>query len=211
MTVPPDITVAMWDKFIFIASSGGVGAVTRAPYGTFREVPQARALLEAALREGWAVGRARGVDLPDDAVARALALVLAAHGSRRHPAANALVRRLAQSVRERRLFDEVAVAFHQGEPGFDAVFAPGDARQITLLAPQLDYRANRSLDSRSTGHRNPIQLNTQPQQRCKTSSRTSPVRQALTLAASTRELAATWTRLESFCQPSQLRPHRSEH
>ena len=49
------------------------------------------------------------------------ALVLAAHGSRRDPAANALVRRLAQAVRERRLFDEVAVAFHQGEPGFDAV------------------------------------------------------------------------------------------
>ena len=47
------------------------------------------------------------------------ALVLAAHGSRRDPAANALVRRLAEAVRGRRLFDEVAVAFHQGEPGFD--------------------------------------------------------------------------------------------
>ena len=41
------------------------------------------------------------------------ALVLAAHGSRREPAANALVRRLAQAVRERRLFAEVGVAFHR--------------------------------------------------------------------------------------------------
>ena len=49
------------------------------------------------------------------------ALVIAAHGSRRDPAANALVRRLAETVRARRLFDEVAVAFHQGEPRFDAV------------------------------------------------------------------------------------------
>jgi Kef-type K+ transport system membrane component KefB len=49
VTVPSDITVAMWEKFIFIASSGGVGAITRAPYGTFREVPPARSLLVAAL------------------------------------------------------------------------------------------------------------------------------------------------------------------
>jgi uroporphyrin-III C-methyltransferase len=49
------------------------------------------------------------------------ALVIAAHGSRRDPAANAMVRRLAESLRGRRLFDEVAVAFHQGEPGFSAV------------------------------------------------------------------------------------------
>ena len=34
------------------------------------------------------------------------ALVLAAHGSRREPAANALVRRLAESLRGRRLFDD---------------------------------------------------------------------------------------------------------
>jgi uroporphyrin-III C-methyltransferase len=61
------------------------------------------------------------------------ALVLAAHGSRRDPAANALVRRLAQSVRERRLFDEVAVAFHQGEPGFDAVLDELASEAVTVV------------------------------------------------------------------------------
>ena len=49
------------------------------------------------------------------------ALVLAAHGSGQSGAANAHLRRLAQAVRARRVFDEVAVAFHLGEPGFASV------------------------------------------------------------------------------------------
>jgi uroporphyrin-III C-methyltransferase len=61
------------------------------------------------------------------------ALVLAAHGSRRDPAANALVRRLAESLRGRRLFDEVAVAFHQGEPGFDTVLDELVADEVTVV------------------------------------------------------------------------------
>ena len=61
------------------------------------------------------------------------ALILAAHGSRREPTANALVRRLAESLRGRRLFHEVAVAFHQGEPGFDAVLDEIDAEEITVV------------------------------------------------------------------------------
>ena len=59
--------------------------------------------------------------------------MLAAHGSRRDPAANALVRRLAQAVRERRLFDEVAVAFHQGEPGFDTVLDELESEAVTVV------------------------------------------------------------------------------
>lgn len=61
------------------------------------------------------------------------ALVLAAHGSRRDPAANALVRRLAQAVRERRLFQEVAVAFHQGEPAFDRVLDELQSDAVTVV------------------------------------------------------------------------------
>jgi len=61
------------------------------------------------------------------------ALVLAAHGSRRDPAAHALVRRLAESLRARRLFDEVAVAFRQGEPGWAAVLDELAADQVTVV------------------------------------------------------------------------------
>jgi sirohydrochlorin cobaltochelatase len=61
------------------------------------------------------------------------ALVIAAHGSRRDPAANALVRRLAEAVRVRRLFDEVAVAFHQGEPRFDTVLDELSSEVVTVV------------------------------------------------------------------------------
>ena len=61
------------------------------------------------------------------------ALVIAAHGSRRDPGANALVRRLAEAVRARRLFDEVAVAFHQGEPRFDAVLDELSSEVVTVV------------------------------------------------------------------------------
>jgi uroporphyrin-III C-methyltransferase len=61
------------------------------------------------------------------------ALVLVAHGSRRDPAANALVRRLAESLRGRRLYDEVATAFHQGEPGFDTVLDELTADEVTVV------------------------------------------------------------------------------
>jgi uroporphyrin-III C-methyltransferase len=61
------------------------------------------------------------------------ALVIAAHGSRRDPGANALVRRLAEAVRARRLFDEVAVAFHQGEPRFDTVLDEISSEVVTVV------------------------------------------------------------------------------
>jgi uroporphyrin-III C-methyltransferase len=64
---------------------------------------------------------------------RAGALVIAAHGSRRDPAANALVRGLAEAVRGRRLFDEVAVAFHQGEPRFDTVLDEISSEVVTVV------------------------------------------------------------------------------
>ncbi|HUG53961.1 MAG TPA: 2-dehydropantoate 2-reductase [Vicinamibacteria bacterium] len=75
VAVPGDITAALWDKFLFIAPVSAVGAVTRAAAGELRTVPETRALLEQAVRETWTVGRARGVALREDAVARTLAFV----------------------------------------------------------------------------------------------------------------------------------------
>jgi uroporphyrin-III C-methyltransferase len=64
---------------------------------------------------------------------RSRALVLAAHGSRRDPGGNALVRRLAEAIRARRLYDEVAVAFHQGEPGYDTVLDELESNEVTVV------------------------------------------------------------------------------
>ncbi|HUB08213.1 MAG TPA: 2-dehydropantoate 2-reductase [Myxococcales bacterium] len=74
-TTPDDITAAMWKKFAFITSFGGVGGVTRAPAGAIRGIPATRELLQRAVAEVVAVGRARGVAFPEDQVAQTLAFV----------------------------------------------------------------------------------------------------------------------------------------
>jgi len=47
--LPANIQVAIWNKFMFIASVGGVGAVTRVPIGVTRAVPESRDLLRRAM------------------------------------------------------------------------------------------------------------------------------------------------------------------
>jgi 2-dehydropantoate 2-reductase len=70
-----DFRAALWSKFLFIASFGGVGAMARAPAAALREIPETRALLAGAFEEVRAVAAATGVTTRSDAVARALALV----------------------------------------------------------------------------------------------------------------------------------------
>lgn len=73
--IPPDIQVAMWEKFLFIASWGGVGAVTRAPVGVVRSVPETRRMMEQAMREILHVGQARKVALTEEATQKGMAFV----------------------------------------------------------------------------------------------------------------------------------------
>ena len=72
---PADIHAALWEKFLFVASAGGLGAVTRAPIGIVRTVPETRALLVRAMEEIHAVARARGIRLTDDVVSRTLTFI----------------------------------------------------------------------------------------------------------------------------------------
>ena len=73
--VPPDIQVALWQKFLFIASFSGVGAVTRAPAGVLRSLPETRQMLEQAMHEVLAVAQARGVGLPEETIHQTMALI----------------------------------------------------------------------------------------------------------------------------------------
>jgi len=70
---PSDIRVAMWTKFLFIASASGVGAVTRAPIGLVRNTPETRKLIVNAMREIERVARARTIKLSSEAVNNAMA------------------------------------------------------------------------------------------------------------------------------------------
>jgi 2-dehydropantoate 2-reductase len=74
-TVAGDIRAALWEKLLFVGPFGGVGAITRAPAGVFRSLPESRALLEGAMAEIVAVARAQGSALAEDAPAKALAMI----------------------------------------------------------------------------------------------------------------------------------------
>ena len=63
--VSPDIAVDIWQKFVFLAAMAGATAFYRVPIGEIRDDPECRARLEALLRETAAVGRAKGVRLPE--------------------------------------------------------------------------------------------------------------------------------------------------
>jgi 2-dehydropantoate 2-reductase len=69
----PDIRLALWMKFVFLTALSGMTAATRQPIGVIRADPDMRATFEAAMREVWTVGRARGIALPDDFVATQMA------------------------------------------------------------------------------------------------------------------------------------------
>ncbi|RMF50011.1 MAG: 2-dehydropantoate 2-reductase [Anaerolineae bacterium] len=70
--IPQDILVAMWGKLTFIAAFSAVGAVTRLPAGAWRQVPQTRAMLIAAMNEIVRVGQAEGVAVGEKTVQSAL-------------------------------------------------------------------------------------------------------------------------------------------
>jgi 2-dehydropantoate 2-reductase len=65
-----DIRRALWEKFVFLAAFSGVTSVARQPMGAIRSDSDLRSTLEAAIRETWAVGRAKGIALADDFVAQ---------------------------------------------------------------------------------------------------------------------------------------------
>lgn len=73
--IPPDIQAALWEKFLFIVSWGGVGAVTRAPIGVLRTVPETRQMLEQAMHEIVAVALARNIALPEDVIGKTMVFV----------------------------------------------------------------------------------------------------------------------------------------
>ncbi len=71
-SVPKDMRVALWLKFLFIVAMSGVGAITRAPIGVTRSLQSTRILLTGCVSEAAEVGRALGIALPDDAVDRTM-------------------------------------------------------------------------------------------------------------------------------------------
>jgi 2-dehydropantoate 2-reductase len=73
--IAPRVQDAVWEKALFVEALGAVGAAARLPVGSWRAVPESRALLLGAMRETDAVARACGSELGESAVGRALARI----------------------------------------------------------------------------------------------------------------------------------------
>ena len=73
--IPPDIHVAMWRKFLMVASWSGIGSITRAPLGTFLGLPKTRKMLQEVMQEIFGVAHARDIDLPKDVIEKTLAFL----------------------------------------------------------------------------------------------------------------------------------------
>ena len=70
---PADIHVAIWQKFLLIATWSGVGAMTRAPIGIMRSQPETRRLMKQVMQEIYDVAHATGIALPPETFAQTLA------------------------------------------------------------------------------------------------------------------------------------------
>ena len=69
-----DIRREIWQKFVFLVALSGTTATMRTTIGPIRENPQTRRFLLDLMREVVAVGRAHGVDLPQDYAEQRLVL-----------------------------------------------------------------------------------------------------------------------------------------
>jgi len=75
ISIAEDIQVALWTKFLFIASFSGVGAMANAPAGVIRSDPKWRGQILSAMKEIYTLAHARGVKLPPDSIDKVMSSV----------------------------------------------------------------------------------------------------------------------------------------
>ena len=75
ITIAADIQVALWTKFLFIASFSGMGAIANAPAVVLRTDPQLRTQMQSAMQEIYALAHARGINLPKDSIDKVMAFI----------------------------------------------------------------------------------------------------------------------------------------
>jgi 2-dehydropantoate 2-reductase len=73
--IPEDIHAAIWEKFLFIASISGIGAIARAPIGAVRSIPEIREMLRSAMLEIYNVAIAKGIHLEESIVEKTMGYV----------------------------------------------------------------------------------------------------------------------------------------
>ncbi len=69
--VPSDIQVAMWTKFLSIASWSGMGAITRISLSGWRDLSETRQMWQQAMREVLSVAQYREIALSETVIEKA--------------------------------------------------------------------------------------------------------------------------------------------
>ena len=64
--IPADITLELWQKFVFLVAMSSITSTMRTTIGPVRANPHARQFFLDVMKEVVAVGRAQGVALPPD-------------------------------------------------------------------------------------------------------------------------------------------------
>lgn len=66
--IPADINAAMWEKYVFISGTSGVGAFARKPINEYRDNSDLRSMLINAMTETANIALARGIQLSETLV-----------------------------------------------------------------------------------------------------------------------------------------------
>lgn len=76
MILTDRVWVELWRKFVYLTALSGLTCYTRGPIGPVRENPETRRMLEDAMAEAIAVGRAKGIPLPANLLEERMGLAL---------------------------------------------------------------------------------------------------------------------------------------
>ena len=71
-----DVRTAKWEKYTVLVAFSAVSAATQLPLGDIRRAPAAISMIRGLMTEAWTIGRALGVPLAHDLVARQMELLL---------------------------------------------------------------------------------------------------------------------------------------
>jgi 2-dehydropantoate 2-reductase len=82
--ISTDIHVALWEKFLFVVSWGGIGALARKPVGVTRTVPEMRQMIEQCMREIFVVARAHQIACQMESLRNQWRLWIRLHPVARH-------------------------------------------------------------------------------------------------------------------------------
>ncbi|MCH8893107.1 MAG: 2-dehydropantoate 2-reductase [Chloroflexi bacterium] len=66
--IPTNVYAELWGKLAYMATTSGIGAITRVPISQWRNVPGSWEMAQQVVREVLAVAAGRGIEMPGDAL-----------------------------------------------------------------------------------------------------------------------------------------------